>query len=84
MCKWGTDKKVKVIRGNKKVKIDKCLAPLVKMLNKYGIETIACCCGHGKSQTSGIRINPKHIELAQMEDVLTVHLEFPYPGGKDD
>ena len=82
MCKWGTDKKVKVIRKDSKIKVDKCLAPLVKMLNKYGIETIACCCGHGKSPTSGIRISANNIELVQLDDDLTVHLEFPYQGKK--
>jgi len=28
--------------------IDKCIAPIIKTLNEAGIETIACCCGHGR------------------------------------
>lgn len=29
------------------VEIDACLAPLVIALNRRGIETLGCCCGHG-------------------------------------
>lgn len=28
--------------------IDRCLAPLVAALNRAGIATVACCCGHGE------------------------------------
>lgn len=78
MCKWGKYKKVKVIHQNKKVKVDKCLVRLVKVLNKYGIETIACCCGHGKTAKSGIIISSKNILFTQLEDNFSVHLQFPY------
>ena len=27
--------------------VDRCLAPIVKALNAYGVVTVACCCGHG-------------------------------------
>jgi hypothetical protein len=36
------------------VLIDRCMAPLVIELNKRGIETINCCCGHGKTPPSMI------------------------------
>ena len=78
MCKWGKDKKVKVIHTNKIVKVDKCLAQLIKILNQYGIETLACCCGHGKTSHSSIRINSKNIELLPLGEDLAVHLKFPY------
>ena len=58
--------------------IDSCIAPLVQMLNDYGIETIASCCGHGKVAKSGIRISSKNILLSQLGDDLSVGLQFPY------
>lgn len=30
--------------------VDKCLAPMVDMLNAHGYYTRACCCGHGKAE----------------------------------
>lgn len=29
-------------------KIDKCMKPLIKFLNRIDIETYGSCCGHGK------------------------------------
>ncbi len=29
-------------------RIDPCLKDLIKALNEHGIETLSCCCGHGK------------------------------------
>ena len=58
MCKWGNTKvlKLEIPKENsstrkKKFKncaIDSCIYDLVKQLNKGGLKTIACCCGHGK------------------------------------
>ena len=31
----------------KYAKVDACIAPLVSLLNMYGIETVGACCGHG-------------------------------------
>jgi len=83
LCKFGTDRlvrlcKAKEISGREAVPVDECLAPLVQMLNDYGIETIACCCGHGKTSKSYIRIHSKNIQLIVFDDTLTVHLKFPY------
>jgi len=33
--------------GGKRVEIDRCIAPLVDALNKAGISTERCRCGHG-------------------------------------
>jgi len=87
MCKWGTDKDVllmkqKLFSGRIETKVDACIAPLVQMLNNYGIETIACCCGHGKTTRSHIRISSKNIRLDQLADDLSVGLQFPYKEGK--
>ncbi len=29
-------------------RIDKCMEKLIRALRLYGIDTLACCCGHGK------------------------------------
>ena len=87
MCKWGTDKEVTLIKPKpfsrqKKIKVDACIAPLVQILNDYGIETIACCCGHGKTAKSYIRISSQNISLTQLGKDFSVHLQFPYRGDK--
>lgn len=83
MCKWGIDKEVKLYKRKKHsrlltMKVDVCLAPLIQILNDYGIETIASCCGHGKIKHSHIRIHPKNILLTEFGDTFSVHLKFPY------
>lgn len=93
MCKFGTDRFVRLCTPKpyndlvkisvNSVKVDACLAPLVQMLNDYDIETIACCCGHGKAEFSHIRLHPKNIEFLITNDALTVHLKFPYKKGKE-
>ena len=60
MCKWGTHVELELTvpaslshTGKdylKMVKIDKCLAPLIKALNECGFKTIQSCCGHGKHE----------------------------------
>lgn len=54
MCQWGTDTMVRLcvpmpVSGRTEIGVDACIAPLVQALNDAGIETIACCCGHGKT-----------------------------------
>jgi len=94
MCKWGTYKKARVIlppivsytgKERKAIKpIDACLHRLVQTLNSYGIQTLACCCGHGKTKKSWIKIHPKNIHFGILDDEgkMTVDLEFPYQGNK--
>lgn len=58
MCAWGNYIKLKVPiskelsytgKARWAIKpIDSCIAPIVKALNKSGILTKSCCCGHGK------------------------------------
>jgi hypothetical protein len=58
MCKWGTYEEMELTipaylsytgKARKKlVKIDKCIAPIIRALNDGGIKTIGSCCGHGK------------------------------------
>ena len=47
MCKQGDMRLVTVDRGYQ-VSVDSCIAELVQKLNDAGIDTSACCCGHGK------------------------------------
>ena len=63
-------------------KIDKCLAPLIIILNAYGIKTTSCCCGHGKTKKSYIGISAKNIHLGKIEGsgLASINLEFPYRG----
>jgi hypothetical protein len=58
MCEWGTNIKLRVpisakLNHTEKMRraikdIDACIAPIVNALNKAGILTASCCCGHGK------------------------------------
>ena len=65
-----------------RISVDRCLAPLIEMLNIYGIKTQACCCGHGKTAKSRIRISAQNMEIVPLKDEFTLHLLFPYPGKK--
>lgn len=59
MCKWGTYEEVECViaahlsytgkERKKLVKIDKCIAPIVRALSEAGIKMVYSCCGHGKS-----------------------------------
>lgn len=54
MCDWGTTDHVRLHRprpvsGRLVVPVDRCIAPLVQMLNDYGVRTLGSCCGHGKA-----------------------------------
>lgn len=58
MCEWGNDIYCLVLVPAdlshserpywKLIGIDSCLAPMVNALNRAGIYTASCCCGHGK------------------------------------
>lgn len=52
MCKHGTQVWVDIINKNQNktsVLIDSCIAEEIEMLNKRGVITLGCCCGHGKA-----------------------------------
>ena len=86
MCQWGTDTLVDLceptpVQGRTTIKVDSCIAPLVQMLNDYGIKTIASCCGHGKVKESSIIIDSGHISLRPLDDgSYRAHLTMPYTG----
>lgn len=82
MCEYGTDKEVILCKprenGMKTVKVDSCIAPLIQILNDYGIETVSSCCGHGKTDHSYIRIHPKNIMIQKFNEEFSVGLQLPY------
>jgi hypothetical protein len=59
VCKWGTDVPLRLkvpaylsytgIERWKTVGVDACMAPLISALHCAGIETVASCCGHGRT-----------------------------------
>lgn len=59
MCKWGENVVLRVpihaedshtgeFRWAHKA-VDRCISPIVEALNRAGIYTRSCCCGHGKA-----------------------------------
>ncbi|HYF75269.1 MAG TPA: hypothetical protein VD757_01670 [Candidatus Nitrosocosmicus sp.] len=44
------------------VSVDGCLVGEINSLSNKGINTIGCCCGHGKKQ-GYIQVTPSHINL---------------------
>lgn len=74
MCEWGEYEEVEVMipadlsctgKSYKKVaRIDKCIAPLVRALNKAGIGTRSSCCGHGK-RDGHISLQDGHILIVK-------------------
>ncbi len=47
MCNTQVDLEVATASGWKKQPVDKCIASIVNALNRNGIYTASCCCGHG-------------------------------------
>jgi len=80
VCEEGTKRKV-IIEGEE-VMIDACLAPLIQTLNDFGLRTIASCCGHGRTEYSYIRIDPRNVGMLPLEDTFTVHLKLRYRGAR--
>lgn len=76
------DKKVTLCKPRENdmitAKVDSCIAPLVQVLNDYGIQTVSSCCGHGKTSHSYIRIHPKNIMIQKFNDEFSVGLQLPY------
>lgn len=49
MCKWGTDREITIER---RVHVDSCIADKIVELNRQGVYTTGCCCGHGEAPAS--------------------------------
>ena len=85
MCKWGTEVELRVPipanlshTGKRRWgvrKIDACIAPIVDALNKGGVLTDGCCCGHGKADGN------IHLQDGR---VLTILLPMSLPEVRED
>ncbi|PUB82409.1 MAG: hypothetical protein DBP02_15265 [gamma proteobacterium symbiont of Ctena orbiculata] len=54
MCEWGIEAtQVKLAKpksdGRTHAPVDPCIADIVQSLNDSGLQTLACCCGHGET-----------------------------------
>jgi len=84
MCKKGDYELINLPRKPKPAEVDKCLAPLIKILNECGIETWYCCCEHGsKSKIPYIMMSAKHVNsvILLTEKGKPGHITFRFPVG---
>lgn len=56
------------------VQVDECLAPLLVMLDIWGIETISSCCGHGEKSPT---VKIKSGEFWTIEIISRPRVQFP-------
>lgn len=64
--------------GRTHADVDPCIAPLVQALNNAGIQTIACCCGHGKRPGNIVLEDGRElIVAATFEEARIVDRAFP-------
>ncbi len=56
-------------------KMDKCIADIVKALNKAGVKTLGSCCGHGGE--GNILISLDSISVHNLGEELRVSLKLP-------
>ena len=45
----------------KKIKVDHCMVQIIQFLNRHGIETVACCCGHNRYPMTIVVTSPNGI-----------------------
>lgn len=58
--------------------IDECIKPLVKALNDSGLETIASCCGHGRTNGNiALRDGREIIIAPNYETARKIEKHFP-------
>ena len=48
MCDQRNKTEIAISHPKKYIKVDKCLANIIAIINVAGYKTVACCCGHGK------------------------------------
>jgi formylmethanofuran dehydrogenase subunit B len=56
-----------------KREVDKCIAPLIRELNKCGVKTMYCCCGHGNVE-GFVRISGSNIRFVHLRDEIAIDL----------
>ena len=48
MCNKRSSARIVVAAYSGEIRVDECMKPLIDFLWREGIDTRACCCGHGK------------------------------------
>lgn len=71
MCESGTKKEINI--RNQFIEVDECMIPLVKALNINGLETVGCCCGHGKAPGWIHLADDSYLILAPVRDQFIIH-----------
>jgi hypothetical protein len=57
-------------------RIDPCMRKMIEYLNKEGIKTVSCCCGHGKyPMTIFIKVEKKGTKDLYLEIVHDIYVE---------
>lgn len=51
---------LRIING-KPMRLDPCIVPLIEVLNKDGIKTLSCCCGHDRYEPTVVASDGKKI-----------------------
>lgn len=66
-------------RNNREVSIDSCIADDIKYIWSLGIETLGCCCGHGKPELTGKSVIVG-VDLAKDDCDMLGHMLFVRTG----
>ena len=81
MCKHGDTVVVPIWSSNQRKMIgrdiDRCLVPLVKVLNAGGLETAASCCGHGYVPPSVILADDTWLVILTQEEAEKLYASYP-------
>jgi hypothetical protein len=77
-------KTMKYAKGGRKnpVHVDECIADFIELLNRYGIRTLGCCCGHNKNQAEVI-ISLDNIKMWNLGEEMRIAIKFNPRGDTD-
>jgi hypothetical protein len=73
MCEWGTDREITIER---RVHVDTCIADTIVELNRQGVYTTGCCCGHGNAPASATILPSSQARARELGYEVTLN-----PGG---
>ncbi len=76
MCKHGTTVDMEI--GGQPVRVDHCIAGIVRALNDLGIPTVASCCGHGKMHGVISLEDGRELVIMSIEDREKHFQQFPH------
>lgn len=61
MCQHGDLVEIKITQ---RIRVDRCIADEIRVLNAQGVRTEGCCCGHGQGEPSAL-IKPSSMVRAK-------------------